>query len=131
MVIAYLFNLKEQAMLKQKMLALCMVTAVLGLTACASDSSEKYAALENMSDTERNEAFKECFKEENKADRHECIARYAPPEVGYKCEIRAVTGSRLGERVCSTERQRQAERTMAVETLDKVQRNSKPRVEGM
>lgn len=95
------------------------------ISACSS-SGDKYAGLQHLSETERNEAFKECFSGElAKAEKQDCISRYAPAEVGYRCEVEPVTGSRFGRRVCSTQRQRDADRTRAKESVDSIQRNAK------
>ncbi len=104
----------------------CMFATLLLLAGCASDPQQKYASLNNLSETERNEALKGCFDYDlSKTERQDCLLRYAPPEVGYKCERIQVSGTRSSERVCSTTNKRDWERAYAKETLDKIQRHSK------
>jgi hypothetical protein len=109
----------------QKLLISLMIGGAALMAGCASNPDSKYASIEHLSETERNEALKECFKSDvTKDERQDCLARYAPAEVGYKCERRQVTGTRFGERVCTTQRQREADRKSALETMDRVSKNS-------
>ncbi|GAB3014623.1 hypothetical protein [Bowmanella dokdonensis] len=109
----------------RKLVLMMMVGAAAAMAGCTSNPDSKYASLDHLSDTERNEALKECFKEDiSKSERQDCIARYAPAEVGYRCETRPVTGTRFGERVCSTQRQREAERQAALETMHSVSQHA-------
>ncbi|ALS97429.1 hypothetical protein AT746_03500 [Lacimicrobium alkaliphilum] len=85
----------------------------------------KYASLDKLSDTDRNNALKECFMEENKPDRQDCIARYADPAIGYKCERIQVTGTRFGTRVCSTKRQRDEVARNSQEAFSQAQMRNK------
>ncbi|GAB3019678.1 putative periplasmic lipoprotein [Bowmanella dokdonensis] len=108
------------------MKALLMGLAVtVTLAGCASDPESKYASLDNLSDTEQNQALKECFKLDKKSQRHECIAAYAPPEIGFRCERVQVTGTRFGERVCTTQRQRDEVQTDSQRSFSEVQRRNK------
>ncbi|ALT00100.1 hypothetical protein [Lacimicrobium alkaliphilum] len=109
----------------QKLLISLMIGGAALMAGCASNPDSKYASIEHLSDTERNQALKECFKSDlNKDERQDCLARYAPAEVGYRCERRQVTGTRFGERVCTTERQREAERKHAMEAMSRVSKNA-------
>lgn len=95
------------------------------LSGCASDMSSKYASLNNLSDTERNNALKDCFKEENRHDRQDCIAQFADPSIGYQCERIQVTGTRFGSRVCTTKRQRDEVAKASQEAFSQVQMRNK------
>ena len=108
----------------QKLLISLMIGGAALMAGCASNPDSKYASIEHLSDTERNQALKECFQSDlAKDERQDCLARYAPAEVGYRCERRQVTGTRFGERVCTTQRQRDDERQRAKETMHRVSAN--------
>ncbi|ALS97432.1 hypothetical protein [Lacimicrobium alkaliphilum] len=108
-----------------KFIQLAGILSLLLIGGCASDMSSKYASLNNLSDTERNNALKDCFKEENKHDRQECIAEFADPAIGYQCERIQVTGTRFGERVCTTKRQRDEVARASQDAFSQVQMRNK------
>jgi hypothetical protein len=114
--------MNKKLKLKEAMIGFVLVL----ISGCATDVKDKYASIENLSDSERNQALKDCFDYDlSKSERQDCLLRYAPPEVGYECKNVQVSGSRFTERVCSTASKRYYERTMSKETLDKIQRHSK------
>ncbi|GAB3019685.1 hypothetical protein [Bowmanella dokdonensis] len=99
--------------------------AITLLAGCATDIESKYASLDNLSDTDRNNALKECFKISEKTERQDCIAHYADPAIGFECERVQVTGTRFGSRVCTTKRQREEVATDSQAAFSQVQQRNK------
>jgi hypothetical protein len=118
-------GLKSVGVRNMKFIRLMSILSLLLVSACASDMSSKYASLNNLSDTERNNALKDCFKADNKHDRQDCIAEFADPAIGYQCERIQVTGTRFGSRVCTTKRQRDEVARASQEVFSQAQMRNK------
>lgn len=88
-----------------------VVLAALFVTACSS--------VDTASVREHKAAISKCMAE-NPDDKENCVSEESSNRVGLQCKNVTVTGSRLPERICTTQAQR-----------DEKKKNAKMLVEGM